>query len=145
MQKVEDDRFIMLRLDHGEDIMEAISEATMNEKGTLMIAAGLGMMYEFEIGYFDKGNYIKRKMEEPVELLTMSGSISSRGENRIHIHASLATRDHDSIGGHLISGKTWMSEEILLVRLSNIISERIIDPQKKVGVLQLLPAEKRGG
>jgi len=138
MQKVSDDRFVFIRLDHDEDIIGSLKDAVAEEKGTLMIVAALGMMHQFEIGYFDKGNYMKKKIEEPVELLTMSGSISSRGENRIHIHTSLAFSNHKSIGGHLFSGKVWMSEEILLVKLEGIESERLIDPEKKVGILNLL-------
>jgi len=138
MQKATEDNILLLRLDHDEDIISSLNMAISEKKGTLMIVAALGMMHKFEIGYFDEGKYIKKKIEEPVELLTMSGSVSSQGENRIHIHVSLADRDHNSIGGHLFSGKVWMSEEILLLRLPNIISERIIDPMKRVGVLQLL-------
>jgi len=145
MQIQKEENFIFLRLDHDDDVMEALAEASAGEKGTLFIAAGLGMMHQFEIGYFDNGEYLRKKIDEPVELLTLSGSIASTGEYRTHVHADLAFRDHRSIGGHLFSGKAWMSEEILLVRLKNISSERIIDPEKKVGVMQLISAGKRGG
>ncbi|HDP96723.1 MAG TPA: DUF296 domain-containing protein [Euryarchaeota archaeon] len=137
MEKRMDGRHLLLRLDHGEDVIGSIEGAVSGMGGTFMIAVALGMMHEFEIGYFDRGKYIKKKIEEPVELLAMSGSVSSTGENRVHIHASLAMKDHGSIGGHLISGKVWMSEEILLVHLPEIESRREIDPEKKVGILRL--------
>lgn len=137
MEMRKDGNHVLLRLDHGEEVIPSIEVAVKDMTGTFMIAAALGMMHELEIGYFDRGKYITKEIEEPVELLTMSGSISSEGENRVHIHASLAMKNHESIGGHLISGKVWMSEEILLVHLPEIESQREIDPEKRVGILRL--------
>jgi len=137
MEMQKDGNHLLLRLDHGEEVIPSIEVAVKDMKGTVMIAAALGMMHELEIGYFDRGKYITKKIEEPVEMLAMSGSISSRGENRVHIHTSLAMKNHESIGGHLISGRVWMSEEILLVHLPETESRREIDPEKQVGILRL--------
>jgi predicted DNA-binding protein with PD1-like motif len=128
---------VMLRLDHGEDILESIKFATKDEKDTMLIMTGLGMISDFELGYFDRGTYLTRSFAEPHELLALQGSVSSDGDNRLHVHATVADKDHRAFGGHLMKGKVWMSNEIGLVRLDGVRSERIVDPAKKVGILHI--------
>jgi len=128
---------VLLRLDHGEDILESVKQAVKDEKSTMLVMTGLGMVHDFEIGYFDRGTYLKKRIEEPCELLAMQGSIASSGEPRIHIHVTVADTEHRAFGGHLIGGKAWMSNEIGLLRLEGHASERKFDPDKKVGILQV--------
>lgn len=128
---------LMLRLDHGEDILASISSAVKDEESTMLVVIGLGMIHDFELGYFDCGMYLKKKFKEAHELLAMQGSVASKGDPRTHIHVAVADAEHRSFGGHLISGKAWMSNEIGLVRLEGHRSEREFDTEKKVGVLQV--------
>jgi predicted DNA-binding protein with PD1-like motif len=126
---------VMLRLEHGEDILGSMAEVVKSEEMTSVITAGLGMIVDFELGFFDRGTYVRRRYDEPHELLSLQGSVSSEGENRTHIHATVANKDHEAFGGHLLGGKVWMSNEIALLRLEGIRSRREQDPIKKVGVL----------
>jgi predicted DNA-binding protein with PD1-like motif len=129
--------FVILRLDHGADVLESVKLAVKNEQSTMVIITGLGMITEFELGYFDRGTYIKKSFDEPHELLAMQGTVSSKGEPRIHIHATVADKGHMAFGGHLMRGKVWMSNEICMARLEGLPSTRSIDPAKKVGILHL--------
>jgi len=90
------------------------------------------------LGYFDRGSYLRKAFDEPHELLSLQGTISSEGDNRIHIHASVADKQHRSFGGHLMRGKVWMSNEISLLMLDGVRSRRAVDPELKVGVLRLM-------
>lgn len=137
MEVARKDQFIMLRLDHGEDILESIKNTIKEERSTLLVVTGLGMISDFEIGFFDNGNYLKKSFPDPHELLALQGSISTEGDPRIHIHATVANMYHEAFGGHLMRGKAWMSNEIGLVRLERLISVRSMDPDKKVGILHL--------
>jgi len=128
---------MILRLAHGEDILESVKSATEKEKHTMMITAGLGMIVGFELGYFDRGTYLKKSFSEPHELLSMQGSVSGEGDNRIHIHVTVADKEHEAFGGHLLGGKVWMSNEISLLLLEGVRSHRAVDPELKVGVLHL--------
>ncbi len=130
-------QFVMLRLDHGEDILESVKKATQEEKSTMIVVAGLGMISDFELGFFDRGNYLKKSYAAPHELLALQGSVSTKGEPRLHIHATVANDEHEAFGGHLMGGKVWMSNEIGLVRLEGSSSERVFDKEKKVGILHL--------
>jgi len=137
MEVVRSEDYMALRLDHGEDILASISGAVKNETSTLMITTGLGMISDFELGYFDRGRYITKTFDEPHELLALQGSVAVGGEPRIHIHATVAAPDHKVFGGHLLRGKVWMSNEIAMLRLDGQRSERVFDPEKKVAVLHL--------
>lgn len=127
--------YLVLKLEHGEDVLRSIEDAARGETGTLFIATGIGMLSDFELGYFDRGSYIRRTFLDPHELLSMQGSIASSGEPRIHIHATVADKEHRAFGGHLMRGSVWMSNEIALLRLQDLRSSRMLDPAKGVAVL----------
>ncbi len=129
---------VMLRLEHGEDVLGSLAEAVAGEKSTMVVTTGLGMIVNFELGFFDRGSYIRRSFDEPHELLSLQGSVSSEGDNRIHIHATVANMEHAASGGHLLAGKVWMSNEIALLRLDGTRSRREMDQAKKVGILHFL-------
>ncbi len=137
METARSDKFMVLRLDHGEDILGSISKAVASELSTMLIVAGLGMISDFELGYFDRGKYITKAFKEPHELLALQGSIASKGEPRVHIHATVANAEHEVFGGHLMRGKAWMSNEIGIIWLERVHSERTYDAEKKVGILHL--------
>jgi predicted DNA-binding protein with PD1-like motif len=137
MEVARKDQFMLIRLDHGEDILESITHSMKEERSTMIVVAGLGMISDFELGFFDNGTYLKNAYSEPHELLALQGSISTEGSPRIHIHATVANKEHEAFGGHLMRGKVWMSNEIGLVRLERLLSVRAIDPEKKVGILHL--------
>jgi len=129
---------VMLRLEHGEDILESIAKVVGGDESTMAITMGLGMIVDFELGYFDRGNYIRKRFDEPHELLSMQGSVSSEGDNRIHVHVAVANKEHYAYGGHLLGGRVWMSNEISLLELDRVRSYRSVDPELKVGVLHLM-------
>lgn len=128
---------MFIRLDHGEDILASLSDAVHEEKSTLALTTGLGMISDFEIGYFDNGEYLRKAFAEAHELLSMQGSVATEGDPRLHIHVTVADKTHSAFGGHLLRGKVWMSNEIVALRVEGLSSSRELDTVKKVGVLQL--------
>jgi predicted DNA-binding protein with PD1-like motif len=132
--------YILMRLSHGEDIIKSIEEVIADEKSTLLIVTGIGMIRDFELGYFDNGQYIKRSFKEPHELTMLQGSVATEGEPRMHIHAMVADKDHRAFGGHLLKGWVWMSNEIGLLKLKGVSSKRWMDSEKKVAILHVSQA-----
>ena len=137
MEIAKNDSYVLLKLEHGEDLIGSIEQASREEQSTLMVVSGLGMICDFELGYFDRGNYIRKPIQEPHELLALQGSVAVDGDPRIHIHATVADSEHRALGGHLMRGKVWMSNEICMVRLKGVTSTRTFDSEKKVGVLHI--------
>ena len=129
--------YLMMKLEHGEDVIGSVQEAVKEERSTLLLVTGLGMISDFELGYFDRGNYLRKSFDEPHELLALQGSVATEGDPRIHIHATVADTEHRAFGGHLMKGKAWMSNEIGMVRMEGVTSRRTFDPEKKVSVLHI--------
>ena len=127
----------ILRLDHGEDVLESILKGVDDSNSTMMLTAGLGMISDFEIGYFDNGRYITKSFAEAHELLSMQGSVATEGDPKLHVHVAVANKSHEAFGGHLLRGKVWMSNEICLLKIEGLGSSRQIDEVKKVGLLRL--------
>ena len=127
----------ILRLDHGEDVLESILKGVDDSNSTMMLTAGLGMISDFEIGYFDNGRYITKSFAEAHELLSMQGSVATEGDPKLHVHVAVANKSHEAFGGHLLRGKVWMSNEICLLKIEGLGSSRQIDEVKKVGMLRL--------
>jgi len=135
MEMARSSNVVFLRLDHDDDILGRIKEVVQSESSTFVFTTGLGMIHDFELGYFDNGQYVKKHYSEPHELLAMQGSVSSNGDPRVHIHVAVANRNHEAFGGHLLSGRVWMSNELVLLALDDVSSKRQMDPMRKVGVL----------
>ena len=129
--------YIMLRLAHGENILKTLEEVVAEEKASLLIATGIGMITDFELGYFENGEYVKMAFKEPHELVMLQGTVASEGELRMHIHAVVADKDHRAFGGHLLKGWVWVSNEIGLLRLKGVRSKRILDKDRGVAVLHV--------
>jgi predicted DNA-binding protein with PD1-like motif len=137
MEIARTDDCIFVRLSHGEDILKSIEEVIAEERVTLLIVSGIGMLTDFELGYFDSGQYIRETFNEPHELTTLQGSVASEGDPRMHIHATVANKEHRTYGGHLLKGSVWMSNEIGFLRLKGVSSKRLMDKEKGVAILHV--------
>ncbi|MBU4032755.1 MAG: DNA-binding protein [Candidatus Thermoplasmatota archaeon] len=109
------DGFVVLKLDDGEDVMICLNIAILDHKiESAFIVAGIGMLRDAEIGFFNGGGYEKKLLAEPHELTSLQGSISTLDEVIIHLHCNLADASHRIIGGHLFSAKACVLNEILI-------------------------------
>lgn len=140
MQSEEEKDHILVKLDDGEDLFEALFAVIDRHKiESGLILSGIGMLRDFEIGYYDGEKYINEMFEEPMELLSMHGSIASGRENRIHIHVSCANNEHKVHGGHLFNARVCVLNEIVLLRLNDMILTRKLD--EKSGLYELQVSE----
>jgi predicted DNA-binding protein with PD1-like motif len=74
-----------------------------------------------------------RSLEEPMEILSLAGTLSPDG---LHLHIAVATRDGQSVGGHLLDGCiVHTTAEIILGELTELVFHRSPDPE--TGYLEL--------
>ena len=123
MHGKEENGFVALKLDSGEDIFECLRKAirTFDIKSGYVLL-GVGMLRDVDIGYFAGDEYFDVHLEEPHELITLQGSISTKDEVVIHLHCSLAGKDHNIIGGHLHKGTVNVINEILIRKSGLLIT-----------------------
>lgn len=129
-----------------------------NEKpggtGNWLVLGGIGMLRDFELGYFDGQEYHKRTFVEPYELVALQGTVVADGPGGsvgpngadgpgghpiAHLHATLAGPDHKCVGGHLFHGLVGVTLELNLLPLAGPASRRM-----EASGLALLQLEHRG-
>jgi predicted DNA-binding protein with PD1-like motif len=128
---------VFVKLSDGEELfpsLEAVAREHDVESGT--VVWGIGMLRDFEIGFFGPKGYDKTAFTERHELLGLHGSISMRGEPILHLHVSLGRPDHTAIGGHLFRAKTAVVNEIQIERFDAIHSNRRLN--EKTGLRELV-------
>jgi len=113
---------VLIKLDDGEDLMEKLTEAlSLLRVRHGVILTGIGMLKDFEIGYYNGEEYEKKMHEEPHELVAMHGSVAwVDGKHDLHIHVGLAGKDHRLIGGHLLKAKVCVLNEISVLATERI-------------------------
>ena len=136
MQSEEEKDIIVVKLDADENLFEVMGKVIEKHKiESGLILSGIGMLGDFEIGYYNGTKYINESYSEPMELLSMHGSIAKQDESKIHIHVSLAKNDHGVIGGHLMKAKVCVLNEIVIKRLKEVVLLRKLN--EKSGLLEL--------
>lgn len=120
---------IMVKLSDGEDLFPSL-EAAAREHGldSGAVLWGIGMVRDFEIGFFGRRGYEKTFVSEPHELLGLHGSVAMRADPTIHLHATVGRPDHAAVGGHLFRAKAAVVNEIQLVRFNEIRFDRDLNP-----------------
>lgn len=124
MQVAEDDGLVVMRFHEGEDFLATLQEGLVKvglEHG--VIVTGVGMLKDFELGWFDHSTkaYNKRTFSTPHELLSLNGTVAVDGDDASHvmphIHASLAGPDLSVVGGHLWKATTTVLNEVAILRV----------------------------
>ena len=132
MQSGIENNIIIIKLENNEDVFESLTYAVkeFNIRSGLILS-GIGMLKEFELGYYSTAGYITRFFKIPHELISLKGSIAFGIEDDnqekllLHIHCALADDKQQVWGGHLHKAKVNVINEITLLRLENVQLTRI--------------------
>jgi predicted DNA-binding protein with PD1-like motif len=137
METRQDGNTILLKLSEGEDLVPSLEAAAQKhdvESGAVLW--GIGMIQDFEIGFFGPNGYEKTAFADRHELLALHGSIAMRGDPKLHLHVAAGRRDHSVIGGHLFRAKTAVVNEIQIARFDAIRLNRRFN--EKTGLRELI-------
>ncbi len=136
MQSQEEGNAVLVKLSDGEDVLANLEAAARKhgiENGSVLW--GIGMVKDFEIGFFGPEGYEKRAFTDRCELIAFHGSIAMQSEPKFHLHVAVGQRDHSVVGGHLFRAKAAVVNEIRLERFETIRLRRI--PNPKTGLNEL--------
>ena len=131
MQVMEDDGTVVIRLHEGEEFFPALLSAL--ERVDLkygVILTGVGMLKDFEVGWFDHATkgYVKREFATPHELVAMSGTVAvSEGDDPVvmpHVHVAMAGPELSLVGGHLWKATVTVLNEISIKRMERPMVRR---------------------
>ncbi|MGI0148812.1 MAG: PPC domain-containing DNA-binding protein [Thermoplasmata archaeon] len=137
MESRQEGNTIFVTLSDGEDLfpsLETVAREHRLESGSVLW--GIGMMQDFEIGFFRPSGYEKTSFSDRHELLGLHGSLAMRADPKIHLHATVGRPDHSAIGGHLFRAKAAVVNEIQIARFEAIRFNRRFD--EKTGLRELV-------
>ncbi len=120
---------IVLRIDRGEEICEALKEMAFKEKICLAEVSALGAVNDFTVGVFKTGEkkYYANHFEGDHEIVSLTGTISTmNGDYYSHLHMSAGNEKGEVYGGHLNRALVSATCE-MVVRVINGRVERAFD------------------
>ncbi|MCX7995221.1 MAG: DUF296 domain-containing protein [candidate division WOR-3 bacterium] len=111
-------RFYVLRLQKGEEIIQCLKDFAKKVKLKGAFIFGLGVGENLKLGYFDshKKTYIEKEFKGEYEFTSFLGNIAHLGkEVVIHIHVTITDREFNAFGGHLFSGYIPATLEMIVL------------------------------
>lgn len=125
-----EDNIIVLKLNDGEDLFRSLEISLKKlDIRSGVILSGIGMIKEFELGYFDNGEYRLKQFNAPHELVSLMGSVAyakhDPDQMLLHIHCTAADSDLNVWGGHLYHARVNVINEITILRLNKLELTRI--------------------
>ncbi len=137
VEQVDLSEVYFMRFHPGEDLFEAVSEAC-KERGIerAVIISGIGSLedvtfvspkeaIEIPVGK-EKLNFVNQ--QGPFELLTLEGNVVplvgefgnlKEGDPVLHLHVTLATREGELSGGHLVKATVFTTTELFIANVKN--------------------------
>ena len=107
---------ILVRIDPGEEIHAALQElADHLGFDAAAITSGIGRTRNNQYGYMnEEGVYKKRLLENPSELVSLSGNIArtESGDPFTHIHCCWSDDDNNVHAGHMFQATVHVVAEI---------------------------------
>ncbi|WP_426456931.1 PPC domain-containing DNA-binding protein [Staphylococcus cohnii] len=112
-----DGNTIVLVLEQGEDIVEAVTDLAREQNGKFGTVSGIGACDNVELNFYnlDTKTYEKKEIKEPLELISLLGNISHIDEKPFaHLHATFGTNQYETLSGHLIKAVVSATAEIVI-------------------------------
>jgi len=119
--------YFILRLEKGEEIINALKQATHNNKIRGAFFFGLGVGKDLVLGYYDahSKSYVKKAFQGEYEFTSLSGDIARlKNEIVVHCHVTITDREFHAFGGHLFQGIVPATCEIIIFPLSKSLKRK---------------------
>lgn len=128
VKKNKDNTFV-IRIKRGEKIIDSITAFCQKEKIFGGFFFGLGAVDYVNLAHYDvkSKKYSRVEFKEPLELVSITGSIGKEKEIIVHAHAVLADNKMKTIGGHLVEAIVSGTAEIYLIKLPQL--KKQYDPE----------------
>ena len=131
---------LLVRIDHGEDVLATLVKALTQEGVFAGSFSAIGAVSLAELGLFDPETktYVKRTFEGPIEIVSLSGNIckADDGGAFIHPHAVISDRQMQSFGGHLFKAIADPTCEVCVYPWQGNVG-RALDPRTGLKLLDL--------
>lgn len=117
----------MIVLKRGERIIEKLTEFISRENIKSGYFNAIGAIGSVELGHYNeqKGEYTTKRIDSPLEIVSLMGNVTSRGEEKvIHGHIAVGTAQMELYGGHLKEATVAATCEIILREFKEKVSRK---------------------
>ena len=117
----------MVRIDLGEEIIESLKQLCENEQIQLGRVEAIGAADHTVVGVYDlaKKEYYPETIDEFAEITSLNGNITAMdGKPYIHLHATLADRNHVIHGGHVLEMRVGATCEMFVTALDGEVNRQ---------------------
>jgi len=124
----------MIRIDQGEEILEQLMNVCVREQIILAQVEAIGAADQAEIGVYDLNtrSYQREELSEFMEITGLTGSVTRmNGQPYIHLHATLADRNHTIHGGHVLKMRVGATCEMFVRMIDGQVDR---SPDEKLGI-----------
>ncbi|MBU7218625.1 PPC domain-containing DNA-binding protein [Staphylococcus gallinarum] len=126
----EDNNTIVLVLEQGEDIVEAVTDIARDKNGKFGTVSGIGACSEVELNFYnlETKTYEKKLIQEHLELTSLLGNISHIDDQPFaHLHATFGTNKYETYSGHLSKATVSATAEIVITMTNLDINRKFND------------------
>lgn len=134
-----DGKTIVLVLEQGEDIVDAVTDIAREQNGKFGIVSGVGACDDVELNFYnlETKSYEKKEIKAPLELISLLGNISHIDEKPFaHLHATFGTDKYETLSGHLTKAVVSATAEIVIT-MTNLDINRKHDEHIGLNLLDL--------
>ena len=124
----------MIRIDVGEEIPEQLMNVCLKEQITMAQVEAIGAADQAELGVYDLNarSYQREELNGFMEITGLSGSVTRmNGQPYIHLHATLADRNHTIHGGHVLKMRVGATCEMFVRVIDGQVDRR---PDEQLGI-----------
>lgn len=125
---------LILRIDPGEEILEALKKVAEKEQIKLAEVSALGAIGEFTTGVFDpeKKQYSSNDFKGHYEIVSLTGTVTEmEGACYLHIHMSAGDGAGHVFGGHLNRAVVSATSEMVIRVIDGHVGRKFDD---KIGL-----------
>ncbi len=118
----------LIRLERGEEIIRSLRQFADAYRIGFGAIRAIGTLERVTLGYYDAetGTTRHKELEEPVELLNMSGNIArgEDGERIVHAYATVGCPDYSASGGRMVEAIAGPTVEVIVETAATTIHRR---------------------
>ncbi len=96
----------LVRLEAGEEVIGSLKRFADVYRIGFAVLQAIGTFERVTLGYYDLETkaYQNLELEEPVEVLSLKGSVAkgADGERMVHAHVVVGRSDYAAMGGHVV-------------------------------------------
>ena len=121
------ERFYIVRIDKGEEILEKIKEIALKENIKLAKVSALGATNNFTVGVYKtaENKYYSNNFTGDHEIVSLTGTINTfNGEFYTHIHMSAGNDKGEVFGGHLNKAIVSATCEMIIEQIDGAVDRK---------------------